>query len=379
MSSLAIPSTMDEITPAWLTAALHAGGHLQPATSVAAMGKVTIGQGVGILGELCRITPTYSAPDPSAPKTLIAKIPTADEGGKGVAQMLGFYEKEARFYSELCESTGVRAAHSYYTAAEPAAVKYVILMEDLGALQLGDQIAGASVGECRTLLTEIAKLHARWWNSPNLDALDWVPSINAPMMKLSALAYAQALAPFIEKFGSHLTQQQIQVAQDLLPRINPMQDAFSIAPKTLCHGDLRLDNVFWGSPDGSSPVTLIDWQISGKGRGAYDVAYFMSQSVDPAVRSANETQLVHDYHSTLESNGVSGYSFEQCWQDYRTAAMFCLVYPVVAGGSIDLANERGLELATKMLDRSLSAIMDLKAHELLANYEPAPLPEIRGA
>ncbi len=378
MTSLAIPSTMDDITPQWLTAALHEGGHGKQAT-VTSMEKVTIGQGIGILGELCRITPAYSAADPSAPKTLIAKIPTADPGGKGVAQMLGFYEKEARFYSDLCRTTGVRAAHSYYTAADPAAVKYIILMEDLGGLELGDQVAGASAEECRTLITEVAKLHARWWNSPKLEVLDWIPEINGPVMKFAALAYAQALGPFLEKFGSHLTSQQVQIAQDLLPRINPVQDAFSTAPTTLCHGDLRLDNVFWGSPDGSSPVTLIDWQIASKARGPFDVAYFMSQSVEPSVRAANEHQLVRDYHKTLEANGVRDYSAEQCWDDYRAATMFCLVYPVVAGGSIDLANERGLELATKMLDRSLSAIMDLKAYEVLADYAPAPLPEIPGA
>ncbi|MGE0599607.1 MAG: phosphotransferase [Dehalococcoidia bacterium] len=378
MSSLAIPSTMDDITPAWLTAALQAGGRAKQCT-VTGMQKVTIGQGVGILGELCRITPTYSAADPTAPATLIAKIPTADEGGKGVAQMLGFYEKEVRFYSDLCQSTGVRAAHSYYTAADPAAVKYVILMEDLGSLPIGDQVAGASEAECKTLVTEVAKLHARWWNSPKLAALDWIPEINAPAMKLSALAYAQALAPFLEKFAASLTPQQSQIAQDLLPRLNPIQDALANSPATLCHGDLRLDNVFWGSLDNASPVTLIDWQISGKGRGPYDIAYFMSQSVEPAVRAAIEKDLLREYHATLQENGVAGYSFDTCWDDYRLSVMMCLAYPVVAGGSIDLANERGLELATKMLTRSLSAIMDLKAYEVLDKFDPAPLPAIPGA
>jgi hypothetical protein len=71
---------MDEITPEWLTAALRSSGHLQSG-SVSGVEKVTIGQGVGILGELSRMTPVYSAFEPRAPKTLIAKIPTADEGG----------------------------------------------------------------------------------------------------------------------------------------------------------------------------------------------------------------------------------------------------------------------------------------------------------
>ena len=378
MSALPIPATMDDITPEWLTGALRAGGHLC-SCSVTGIEKVTIGQGVGILGELSRMTPKYSAGDATGPKTLIAKIPTADEGGKGIANMLGFYEKEVRFYDQLCEGIGVRSARSYYTAGDPAAVKYVILMEDLGGLQLGDQVAGASAQECETLIREVGRLHAKWWNSPELDKLDWIPQVNSPQIKMSALAMAQALEPFLTNFGNQITPQQAEMAQKLLFRVNPMQDAFADRPYTLCHGDLRLDNVFWGSPDNSSPVTLIDWQIALKARGPYDVAYFLSQSVEPSVRAANEDRLVRLYHETLTANGVTGYPFEQCWKDYRAATMSCLIYPVVAMGSVDLANERGMALGLAMLKRSLSAIMDLKAYEILDEFEPAPLPAIPGA
>ena len=377
MTSLPIPETMDEITPEWLTAALRERGHLREA-SIASIEKVTIGQGVGILGELSRMTLTYTQPEATAPKTIIAKIPTADPGGKGIAQMLGFYEKEARFYNELCHAVGVRAARGYYTASDPAAVKYVILMEDLANIRLGDQVAGASLEECRIVVGEAAKLHAKWWESPELETLDWIPAGNSPIIKLAALAYAQALEPFLQKFGDHLTPQQQEIAVKYLPRMNPMQDAFASAPLTLCHGDLRLDNVFFGSPDGDSPCTLIDWQIAIKARGPYDIGYFMTQSVDPEIRAANEEQLVREYARQLADLGVKDYSFDRAWDDYRVTAMFCLTYPVTAGGSIDLANDRGVELALKMLDRSLRAIMELKAYEVLDRFEPAPLPAIPG-
>ena len=377
MPPIAVPATMDDITPEWLTAALRESGHID-SCAVTGIEKVTIGQGVGILGELCRMTPSYSAAEASAPKTLIAKIPTADPGGKGIAHMLGFYEKEARFYNELCHSIGVRTARGYYTAGDAESVRYVILMEDLGGLRLGDQVAGANAEECAVLLREAARLHARWWDSPDLDMLDWIPPVNSPVIKMSALAYAGAIEPFLQKFGDHLTPAQVDMARRYGPRMNPIQDGFAQSPLTLCHGDLRLDNVFWGSPDNSSPVTLIDWQIAIKARGPYDVGYFMSQSVDPDVRAANEENLVREYHRALGANGVSGYSWDQCWDDYRASVMGCLTYPVVAGGSVDLANERGLELANKMLDRCLRAIDDLKAYEVLDRFDPAPLPAMPG-
>lgn len=377
MSTLPIPATMSEIDPVWLTAALRANGHISG--EVTSAEKVTIGQGVGILGELARVTLAYSQPEPKGPKTLIAKIPTADPGGRGVAEMLGFYEKEVRFYNELSARVGCRSAQAYYAAGDPATVRYVVLMEDLGGLQLGDQVAGASLEQAKTLVGELARLHAHWWASKDLDALGWVPPINAPQIKFSALAYAQALEPFLEKFGDHLTGLQRQFTGAYLFRMNPMQDYFASGDSTLLHGDLRLDNVFWGSLDGQAPLTLIDWQIAMKGRGPYDIAYFMSQSIDPAIRAANEEAILKEYHRALLDRGVKDYTFDACWDDYRACTIGCLTYPVVSGGSIDLANERGLELVTMMLDRSISAIMDLKAYEILDRFEDAPLPTPPGA
>lgn len=374
MTRLPIPATMAEVTSEWLTGALRASGKIREAT-VTASPRVQIGQGVGILGELARVTLEYDRNEPGAPKTVIAKIPTADPGGRGIAQMLGFYEKECHFYSEVGDRVGIRTAHCYYADRDPEAVRYIILMEDLGGLAIGDQVVGATVDECGLLVAEVAKLHAKWWASPDLDALNWIPFGNDPIIKFAALAYGQSLEPFLENFGDHLTGEQREMALKFLPRMNPMQDNFAGAPYTLCHGDLRLDNVFWGSPDNTSAVTLVDWQIAIKARGTYDIGYFMSQSVDPDIRAASEENLIRDYQRALADNGVKGYSFDQAWDDYRLTTMFCFTYPVTSCGSIDLANERGLKLAMKMLDRSLSAITALKAYEVLDRFEPAPLPE----
>lgn len=374
MSKLPIPATMAEVTPEWLTASLRQGGCIREAT-VAAAPRVQIGQGVGILGELARVTLKYDRDEPGAPKTLIAKIPTADPGGRGIAQMLGFYEKECRFHSEVGDRVGIRTAHRYYADRDPENVQYIILMEDLGGLAIGDQVAGATVDECRLVVTEVAKLHAKWWASPELGALSWIPFGNDPIIKFAALSYAQSLEPFLQNFGDHLTGEQHDMALKFLPRMNPMQDNFVRAPYTLCHGDLRLDNVFWGSPDNTSAVTLVDWQIAIKARGIYDIGYFMSQSVDPEIRATCEENLIRDYLRALQDHGVKDYAFDQAWDDYRLTTMFCFTYPVTSCGSIDLANERGLQLAMKMLDRSLSAITDLKAYDVLDRFEPAPLPE----
>ena len=77
-----------------------------------------------------------------------------------------------------------------------------------------------------------------------------------------------------------------------------------------------------------------------------------------------EHDLVRAYHGALVEHGVRDYSFEACWEDYRLATLFVSVYPLNAG-SVDLVNERAVELFTAMLERSVAAILDLDALELM--------------
>jgi hypothetical protein len=62
---------------------------------------------------------------------------------------------------------------------------------------------------------------------------------------------------------------------------------------------------------------------------------------------------------------VQGYAFDQCWEDYRLSTLFLLAYSVIQTGGLDMANERGVDLITKIAQRTIAAIDDLKAYELL--------------
>jgi hypothetical protein len=115
--------------------------------------------------------------------------------------------------------------------------------------------------------------------------------------------------------------------------------------------------------DSDGSMTLCDWQIVQRAPAAYDIGYFMSQSMDPADRRACEMDLLRDYHGKLEQYGVEGYTFDQLLEDYRLSAMYCLVYPVISGGMLDLANQRGTGLVSAMLDRSMATVRDLSCDE----------------
>jgi thiamine kinase-like enzyme len=162
-----------------------------------------------------------------------------------------------------------------------------------------------------------------------------------------------------ENFSSHLPDRIVRAAEKMQTQLIRMQHIFSEPPITICHGDLRYDNLFFND----SGMAVADWQIILRARAPYDAAYFMSQSVNPKDRRASEMEILRTYHDVLVDAGVRDYSFDHCLEDYRFAAMYCLVYPVISAGSLDLANERGVALATAMLDRSVSTILDLDCDE----------------
>ena len=134
-------------------------------------------------------------------------------------------------------------------------------------------------------------------------------------------------------------------------------------PMTIVHGDYRLDNLFFGT----NGVAVIDWQVAHRGRGVFDVAYFLSGCLEPAARRAEEMRLLHLWYE-LATDGGHGYAFEDALRDYRRAVLYCHVYTVIAIGSLDPANERGMRVFQGWLRRRNAAIEELEAYALMPTY-----------
>lgn len=139
-------------------------------------------------------------------------------------------------------------------------------------------------------------------------------------------------------------------------------DRFAAMPHTLVHFDYRADNLFFEA-DGT--VVVIDWQSISKGGGAADVAYFISQNLSVEDRRANEDDLLHAYHDALGAAGVTGYEYDQFFEDYRVGVIYGWIIPVFAVGSLDSSSERAMALWTAVIERSQAAIFDHDAQEFL--------------
>jgi len=357
----ACPAHPGEVSPAWLTEALHG---VAPGARVRGFEADQIAVGVGILGLLWRLTLRYE-PAGAGPATAILKLPQTHPDPRHLADAFRFYLREIRFYEEVAGDTPVGTPDVYASAYDPVSGDFVLLLEDLGGRTVLDQLSGCPADRARTVVRALAMHHAAWWGDAELAARDWTFRLADPPNPQALVPALRASWPVIEANFAHVLRgDTFEFAKHLDEVVVPLMERLSQPPVTLLHGDSRLDNIFFSSDPAEPPVTFVDWQLCGLGRGPYDVAYFLSQSMLPEERKQHEEQLLETYHRTLVANGVEGYSLEDCWEDYRLAILFVSAYPLNAG-SVDLVNERAVGLFTTMLDRSVSAIIDLDALELL--------------
>jgi hypothetical protein len=366
MTARTIPTTPANLTAAWLTEALRAGGVIPGDAAVASASYEVLGQGAGFIGQIARVTLTYDRPVAGAPATLIAKMPALDPGARELAGLYGLYEREYRFYRELADEITFRTPRCYYSDGDAEKVEYILLLEDLGATgRAGDQVEGCTPEQARIALAQLALHHARWWQHPRLTEIPWltpgIDMVNGAMEQ----SYPQAWGATLAAFSDNIAGEIRDVMPTLGPRITALLASLADRPMTIGHGDYRLDNMFFGDAGSGYEVAVLDWQSPNVAWAAYDIAYFLYSNVDVETRRDVEMDVLREYHRTLVEHGVQDYTFEQLVEDYRASLLVSLGIWIVNAATLDTANERGKALFDLFFDRLNAAIMDLDALALL--------------
>jgi len=321
------------------------------------------------MGEVGKLELTYGGTGAEeAPQTIMVKFPTSSPEVMAMIRPTRVYEREHRFYQQLSHKTPLRTPAPYHVTCETSEdpevdEEYAILMEDLGGMTIGDQVAGLTAEQTAAALTGLAAHHAHFWNGVGLEGLWFVPPVNGPLNMKGAAIYDQSLPGFKEVFGDTCSPELLALADVYGANYPKFLELFAAMPDTLVHFDYRADNLFFDRGDGS--VAVIDWQSISKGGGAADVGYLLGQNLDNEVRREHEDDLLHTYHDGLVSAGVTGYSFEQLFEDHKVGLIYGWVIPVFAVGTLDASSERAMTLWTRVIERVEDAIFQHEADLLL--------------
>ena len=324
----------------------------------------TVGEGVGLVGSLARLGLTYDGAAPGAPRSLVAKFPSATEQNRELGRLFRFYQREYRFYTGLASSVPMRAPVAYFADLDEETGDSVLLLEDLQYADLCDQLEPPPDTDLATIVDRAADLHSAWWGRGDEPAVSWVPAFTDPMNEGGVATFQMSWEPFVEKFEHTLNPRIRALGESFPDRMPGFMERLARPPTTLIHADYRLDNLFFDRSSGEDPLRVIDWQLIGMARGPYDVGYFLAQSVEPERRARLEADLLSRYRERLGENGVTGYSEEECLEDYKLAILLSMAIPVSAGGAMDLANERGYALIEAAAVRAFAAIEHLDADRL---------------
>ena len=305
------------------------------------------------ISKLLFIRVAYSAEAPThLPQSLVVKSPH-------ISPSVNDGYTEGQFYHQLAPEIGTPPLVRCLAAIEDAG-KETIVLEDLRATHDHPPWPlPPSRTDCERALEVLARVHAQWWESPELGhsigKLHTRESLTT--MVLSIAAY---LPEFFDAVGSTLTIE----ARNTLERVfsssfKPWLRLTDTRALTLIHGDAHTWN-FLFPRSGDGDVYIFDWQLWHADVGARDLAFLMALHWFPSRRRELELPLLRHYHERLVTHGVNNYSFDELLLDYRRCAVRNLTIPIIYW-------KRGMKPGNwwARLECALEAYRDLECEELL--------------
>lgn len=351
-----LPTSIDAIDAPWMTSVLRTSGGIDGNTSVATVSIEPFQVGVGLLGQLARASLTYDGGD--GPASLIVKFPIDVPNQRGIADGMNAYEREVKFYTELAARSDLRTVGVHAAMITEDKSNCLIVMDDLSALRQGDRINGMTWDEAVTSVRTLARFHAGWHGSADLEKIGeiWYP-LSTPVYNV---ILPQFMAAGWEPCQAHkpdlLNEDLIAFGNDWCDLLPAMQQQLTTSP-TLIHADWRADNMFL---DDQGQLIMIDFQLIGVGSGAYDLGYFICQSLERSVRGGREKELVQIYVDEMAANGVQ-LDFDDVWFTFRVAVGFCFIYGIVSYAQYELIPGEGQFVVDTLLRRSVEGITDVDA------------------
>jgi hypothetical protein len=337
----------EDITAAWLSSVLSA--------EIGTIETSRIGD--GHIGVNVRVTIVSGAP--GVPKSVVVKLPATDEASLTTAAMLRHYEREVGFYTELAPTVDMRVPAVHHAEWTAATNDFVLVLEDMAPARQGDQLLGCTVEQAHDAVRELAKLHGPRWDDPTLADVAWIEhSGRADAGAQLAMMWQMFFPGFAATYRRHLDADEFALAEEFGGHIDRWRSERS-GPKAVTHGDYRLDNMLFATPEGGPPVTVVDWQTPAHGDPIADLSYFVGAGLLAPERRLHERELIEAY---LE--GLAAYSIvlddDWVWQQYRRETFAGLVVAAMASQIVTL-NDRSEAMFAAMAKRHLRHALDLDA------------------
>jgi hypothetical protein len=353
----------EDLTAAWLTAAIRAG-------TVAEFAVERIG--TGQMSECYRVQLTYadSGPSVGGPESVVLKVAATDPVSRQTGASLGLYEREVGFYRDIAPRLHGPVAPCYHAAFDASAGAFDVLLGDASPAVVGDEVRGATATQARLAVTELARLQGPLLGDTTLAEAPWLQR-DAP---IAQTLITQLYAGFIDRYGDRITPQHRTVCERLIGGFDAYlaDEGADTRIHGLVHGDYRLDNMLFGAPGADRPLTVVDWQTVTWGPAMTDLAYFLGCALPVADRRTHYDALLQAYHAALGSHAPI--SLADVHEGVRRQSFFGVMMAIVSSMLVE-RTERGDAMFMTMLQRHCEHALDTDALAILA--APTPVEPLR--
>lgn len=301
---VSVPETLAGVTADWLGAALTPRF---PGVRIDHVEPVDV-----IHGACTKVRLAVRGDHPDLPPTMLMKAGFEPHS----AAMRKMHVNEYHAYHDLMPTTGLNVPDCLVAAID-ADGRALVILEDLclrGVRFLSlQQPIGFDLA--KGFLAGLAKLHARWWNAPELGSdFAWVPDTSEESM---AHYFTLLLTP--EHFGTYASSPRGAAMPRMLldpPRIRAAYAAMRAAhrgqARVINHGDMHLGNLY---VDADGTPGFLDAQPR-LGAWSIDVSYFLIAGLDLVDRRRWQGALLAHYLDCLRAEGVDPPSFDDAWTAY---------------------------------------------------------------
>ena len=261
------------------------------------------------------------------PRQLLAKLSFPDDIECNNPELNVWFENEVFFYNRVRPELDIETPIGMGGHFDWDSNRFILLMGDLGTQHphINTMMDPPAVEPVRAVLMELAKLHARFWQSPRFDTdLAWVQNqVDGTLEGLfdgsvrlhihRELARNPFKREFIEELGT--TEAELYAMMKAIKRHQAR------LPQTLLHGDAHFGNSYL-LPDGRGG--LLDWQAFARGNFMHDVGYMIQTGLSVDHRRKHERDLLDEYREALLQHGAGPDvpDRETVWLEYRRSMIY---------------------------------------------------------
>ena len=339
MAKIKIPKRPGEITNDWLTDVQRESGMLKDAVVINhSANPLAIGIGSA---NIVQIILDYDYPEDGALSSMIAKFvsvrkkPHADK-------LKDFSDREIKFYQHLDSNSGISIPQCFYAEIDKESGDYLLLMEDMSKCRVGD--LSGRLEDVKVAIENLAKFHANWWNSKELNEMPWGTLFSSVTGKNKGLfeTFVDSLFQIKEIYRNKIPE-TFRLVADRLQNIEV--SIFTDDSLTLVHGDYHPGNIFFQS-NNEGRFAVFDWEEVHNGCAGQDLVPITTLGLTQEQRELHMNSLVKLYHKTLLENVAIEYSLDQCWDNIRRGLLYSVFCNTIAAARQNRERIEQLDAAT---------------------------------